>query len=122
MANALLYKSSLICTYLHLYMLYFYPIHDIEYVTFILFALLVSILNHGYTHRAFQITDRATMMFGLPYTYIRIRNSPYSQICLTSIPLFYLYAKYSRNVYYHVLCHALITGINIHIISNYQIK
>ncbi len=120
MANSILYKSSILSSFLHLYVLYNYPIDDMQYILFILSALLISILNHGYTVRIFMIADRILMCFGLPYTYIRIHENIYSLVCLSSIPIFYMYAKYSKNVYYHLLCHFLITGINIQYIVNYM--
>lgn len=115
MANIILFFSSIISSFIHLFYLYFYKV-NIYYLLFIIFSLLISIINHSMTNNFYKYTDRFTMFVGLFVTYYKCHNYILKLLLFLIIP-FYLLSKKYNNIYFHILCHAFITYINISIIK-----
>ena len=114
MANKILAATSYISTALHLYTLYTHPTST-HYSVFILFCLLISIVNHSTTSTVYKWADRCAMAIGMPITLYASPNMHYRMCTLCIIPMYGL-AKWSGNVTYHVACHCLITYVNINIL------
>ncbi len=116
MACIVLAITSYISTFIHLFFLYYYP-PDILYFLFILFSLLISILNHSFTYNLLKYIDRLTMFIGFFITYNKSFNYLLKFALLLIIPFYFLSKKYNI-IQFHVICHILITIINISIIKN----
>ncbi len=114
MANLILFRSSIICSLLHVISMILYP-PSLAYGSFISVALSTSIFNHGLTSDFWKWSDRIIMVVGSGVT---IYMAPTTAIKLFVVIMGILYglAKKYNHVAFHLGAHGLITIINISIL------
>jgi hypothetical protein len=139
MTNPLLFSSSIFATIAH-YISFFkynpnYSLLEYSYI----FALTTSIINHGLTHKAFKIIDRATIttVFFINLYLInniyKVTNNKYIIenafiMTIMSVIMFFLTKiidiKRDKKIKYipHLISHILITFTNIILIQEYSKK
>ncbi len=110
MANLILFRSSIICSFLHLISMILYP-PSLAYGSFITVALSTSIFNHGRTSDFWQWSDRIIMIIGSGITIYMAPNMTIKSLIVIMGFLYGLSKKY-QNVLFHLGAHGLITIVN----------
>ena len=114
MANSTLCCTAVTCTLLHLLtMLVYTP--PLIYATFILLALMTSILNHGFTSPILKYLDRTVMIVGIPVT-LWMAPTLSLRILTGLVAAVYFLGKTRESTFLHAIAHFLITFINIRIL------
>jgi hypothetical protein len=109
MANLLLFKSSIICTLIHLGAFSYYTEAPCIYYCILINGMILSIWNHGSTNIIAQKLDRCSMVitFFINLSYMLQTNTinNASPLMIVAV-LFYLYSKWCNCIYYSNLLHA----------------
>ncbi len=114
MANRLLFRSSVLCSLLHLITMIMYPPPAL-YGSFIGLALTSSICNHGLTSEFWKWSDRIIMVAGSGIT-TYVAPTPVIKSSVVLLGLLYGAAKRYDAVQLHLAAHGLLTAINMSIL------
>ncbi len=122
MANFLLFKSTLFFSIFHLLMLNQYEV-PVIFMLMILINLATSVINHGLTDNFFVYLDRFTISIGIiiDFYYIVFHFKEFMLfVLLCQSIILYILAKMTRNDFYHLLSHCVITYLHIIMIYFFQ--
>lgn len=114
--NTVLFLSSSIFTYLHIY----YNYGSLFFRCIFLRGCLTSLLNHGTNIYYFKYYDRIVMVeTAIIKLIICFINKFYINLMLTYFAIiFYLVAKKYTNHWFHLIAHVFITISNITFLKN----
>ena len=120
--NYTLFKTSIICSVILFYFIIksnSCPLLKINIIS----GCLSSVLNHGTTNHLNKWLDRIIMFYNVLIDIYLTVNSEY-WICLIlycGCVGFYLMSKYYNRIWYHIICHFIVTYCNIYLIQNITI-
>lgn len=104
MSNMILLMSAILCATVHIR--FITPIRDLHRFIIVL-GLLSSILNHSTTNPVAQAIDRVMMIIGVFIDLCVFEGA--ERIYILSAVLYYVIAKASGYIVFHVISHLLAT-------------
>lgn len=126
MANQILFLSTILAS-----LIFIYNVCDINsncaklLILYYTIGFISSLLNHGFTHDKFVLSDRIIMVVGFFINIIlilNIKNKP-QYLCLFGLFLSvfnYFIAKYYKSSIPHICTHLIIVLVNLEIIYYYE--